>query len=308
MTQQEQTPPHLKRGVIITLIAYLFFAVSSSSVSAFRGKLPTIQIFLVASCIGLLCIAPLTFRKGFKNLKTKFLPLHLLRDLFGMASTFLFFLAIRYLNLVDATILSYTSPFFVPIVWRIWRSEKIQPAVWWSILIGFAGIAIILNPSREIFQLGFVYGLFSGISSAIALSSIRILNLKQEPMSRTTFYLFFFGAFVSLPFAWAVWVPLMLSDWLLCIGIGISLAFGQILLTIAYRYGTASYLSPLSYSIVIYNAVIAYLIYDQSLGLRSIFGTLLIMAGGILTYLLRRKPTTVLETFENSDIAWPIQQ
>ena len=85
------------------------------------------------------------------------------------------------------------------------------------------------------------------------------------------------------------------------IGIGGATAIGQILLTIAYRYGTASFLSPLAYITVIYNALILYFAFDQELGWRSLVGSALIIIGGTMTYIFKKQPATVLETFEHPD-------
>ena len=295
MAALEPTPLKLKLGIIISLIACLFFALASALVYNFRGRFPTIQIIFIQNIVSLICILPLALRKGLNQLKTNELPLHLFRDVMGVGSYFLYFLAIRYLNLIDATTLNYTGPFFVPFIWFVWQREKIQTAVWWSIVIGFIGIATMLNPSKQIFQPGFLYGLFAGITSAIALSAMRMLNVKQEPTARILFYYFSVGTILSFPFASAVWVHPIHEEWLLAAGIGISTAIGQILLTIAYRYGTASFLSPLSYITVIYNALIAYFAFNQELGWHSYAGAALIIFGGTMTYLFRKQPAPAIE-------------
>ncbi len=294
----EQTPPRLSLGIAITLIANLFFATVSALVWDFKGKFPTIQIVFIQNVVCLLCTLPLALRKGPAYLKTTVLPYHLLRDAMGVTSYFLYFLAIRFLNLVDASTLYYMAPFFIPIVWWIWMKETIPKNVWWSILVGFLGVAVILNPSRQIFQMGFVFGLFAGITSAIALCTVRVLNLKKEPMSRTLFYYFSVGTVVTCPFTWASWTHPVGFEWLFCIIIGVATAVGQMLLTIAYRYGTASYLSPLSYSCLIYAALVSWLFYDRPPTLRSLLGALLIITGGTLTYILKKKPATLAETFQ----------
>ncbi len=288
----------LSLGIAITLIAYLFFSAASSLVWNFQGKFPTIQIIFIQNVVAFFTILPISLRRGWRYMKTKNLHLHLLRDLFGLVSYFLFFLAIRFLNLVDATTLNYTSPFFVPFVWWIWMKEKFDSQIWWLIIVGFIGVALILNPTKEIFDLGFVFGIFAGITSAIALVSIRILNVHQEPMSRTLFYFFAVSTLLSFPFAWASWVPPMGSEWVLCALIGSATALGQIALTIAYRYGTASYLSPLGYSVVIYNGLISYYLFDMPLSWRSFLGALLIVVSGTITYVWKRKAHTVKETFQ----------
>ena len=293
----EQIPPRLLRGICISLIAYLFFVTASSLVWNFQGRFPTIQIIFIQNCVSLLCILPLSLRNGFHRLKTDFFPVHLMRDVFGVLSYYLYFVAIRYLNLVDATTLNYSAPFFVPFVWWIWMREKINVHIWWSIIVGFLGVAVILNPSRQIFQLGFLFGLFAGIASAIALSALRVLNLKREPMSRSLFYYFLIGSILSFPFALVYWEQPTGTEWFEIIGIGVATSVGQILLTIAYRYGTASYLSPLGYVSVIYAGIISWLIFDRTPGIRSLIGTLLIVLGGTLTYILKKKPESIAETF-----------
>ncbi|MBX7066418.1 MAG: DMT family transporter [Parachlamydiales bacterium] len=297
----EPKPSNLPLGICISLIAYIFFVTASSLVWSFKKAFPTIQIIFFQNIVSLICIIPLALRKGPGRLKTDILSIHLLRDVAGVLSYYLYFVAIRYLNLTDATTLNYSAPFFVPIIWWIWTKEKIDLHVWWSIIVGFIGVAVILNPTRQIFQEGFVFGLSAGILSAIAFASLRILNLNKEPMSRTLFYYFLFGTIFSAPFAAIYWVAPSGLQWLKVVGVGLATVTAQMLLTVAYRYGTASFLSPLGYSTVIYAALISWLFFHIPPNTRSIVGTALIVIGGTMTYLLKKKPEKISETFEIPD-------
>jgi len=299
--KEEQIPPRLGLGIAISLIAYIFFVTASSLAWSFKKAFPTIQIIFFLNIISLICILPLSLRHGIKKLKTEVLPIHLLRDASGVLSYYLYYVAIRFLNLTDATTLNYTAPFFVPIVWWIWMREKINLHVWWSIIVGFIGVAVILNPTRQIFQEGFLFGLFAGILSAIAFASLRVLNLKHEPMSRTLFYYFLFGTLLTGPFAAVYWVHPSGMQWVKMVGVGLSTVIAQMLLTIAYRYGTASFLSPLGYSTIIYAAISSWAIFHIQPGIRSIVGTILIIIGGTLTYVLKKKPEKLSETFQVPD-------
>lgn len=294
----EQSSPRLALGIATCLLAYVFFVVASSLVWTLKGRFPTIQIIFMQNCVSLLCILPVSLRKGAERLKTNALPSHILRDVTGVLSYYFYFVAIDYLNLTDATTLNYTAPFFVPFIWWIWMKEKIDLHVWWSIIVGFIGVAVILNPTRQIFQEGFTFGVFAGLASAVAFTALRILNLKREPMSRTLFYYFLFGSVCSAPFAWAYWVHPGEREWFQLIGIGLATVIAQMLLTVAYRYGTASYLSPLGYSTVIYAAISSWLIFGIPPTIRSIIGTFLIIIGGTLTYILKKKPERLSETFQ----------
>jgi len=294
----EQTPPRLALGITISLIAYIFFVIASSLVWSFRHEFPTIQILFILNCISLLCILPIALRKGHQRLRTSVLSVHLLRDIAGVLSYYFYFVAIRHLNLTDATTLNYIAPFFVPIIWWIWMREKIELHLWWSIIVGFIGVAVMLDPTKQIFQEGFFSGLFAGVASAVAFTALRVLNLKREPMSRTLFYYFLFGTLLSAPFAWTYWIHPTAMQWVKMLGVGFTTVIAQMLLTISYRYGTASYLSPLGYSSVIYAAISSWLIFNIPPSLRSILGTVLIITGGTLTYILKKKPDKISETFE----------
>jgi drug/metabolite transporter (DMT)-like permease len=294
----EQIPPRLGLGISISLLAYVFFVTASSLVWSFRSQFPTIQILFILNFICFICILPIALRKGHRRLRTEHFSAHLVRDIAGVLSYYLYFVAIRFLNLTDATTLNYTAPFFVPFIWWIWMKEKIDLHVWWSIIVGFIGVAVILNPSRQIFQEGFLFGLCAGLVSAVAFAALRVLNLKKEPMSRTLFYYFFIGTLITAPFALVYWVHPTPLQWLKMGGVGVATVIAQMLLTIAYRYGTASYLSPLGYTTVIYAGISSWIIFGIPPTIRSIVGIVLIIIGGILTFVLKKQPTKISETFE----------
>ena len=117
-------------------------------------------------------------------------------------------------------------------------------------------------------------------------------------MSRTLFYYFSIGSLISFPFAWAIWIPPTGKEWLFAAGIGVATAVGQIFLTLAYRYGTASYLSPLGYSVVIYNGIFSYFIFQTQLDWHSLVGTLLIIIGGVLTFFCKSKTHPIKSAIE----------
>jgi drug/metabolite transporter (DMT)-like permease len=281
----------LSKAVPITLTACLFLSFSACLVRMFDGKFPTAQIVFIQNFVGFLIILPIVISKGTSFLRTKVFYLHLLRDLFGVASYFFFFLAIRLLDLINATILNYTSPLIVPLIWRIWTGEKIKRRTYFSLIIGFFGAILILNPTSEVFEKGFVFGLLGSMFSACALCALRLLNVEKEPKERTLIYLFLVSTLLSLPFAYYEWIQPNLSEALLSLLLGIFTALAQISLTIGYRYGCAPSLSPLAYSIVVFNLGFAFIFFEEQFSPQSFLGSVLVVFGGILTFLWNRKKT-----------------
>jgi len=84
------------------------------------------------------------------------------------------------------------------------------------------------------------------------------------------------------------------TEWLLLIGVGTLTAIFQLLLTEAYRHEKASFLSPLSYTVIIFATVIGYILFDIVPTLLTIIGGFLIIVGGALTYILDVKPPSLI--------------
>jgi drug/metabolite transporter (DMT)-like permease len=291
---------NLLKGIFITISAYFFFAISSAFVRTLKN-VPTIEIVFFQMFIPLLCIIPLIAINGLHKLKTKIFHIHLIRDIVGLVYYFFYFLAIKRIDLIDATVLAFTSPFYIPIICRIWLKEKMQKEIWWAVFIGFMGIVLILKPGTEIFHLGSIVGIFSGIMSALALTTISVLNRKEERLLSTLFYFFLLSSILSFPLLIFYWKTPTFLEFLLLLGVGITSFFAQMLLTKAYKYGTASFLSPLSYSIIIFTSLLSWIFFKLPPGWISFIGIILIIFGGSLTFILKKEPKTVLEVFEKNN-------
>lgn len=296
----DQHKPSLFFGILLTLGAYFLFALSSICVRELNS-LPTIEIIFFQGFLPLICL--LLFEKPtLAQLKPLSWQGHLVRDIFGFASFFTYFQAIKYIDLVDATVLAYTAPFYIPFIWRIWAKEKINHEVWWAIFLGFIGVLLILKPGSSIFKFSAFLGIISGVFSSLSLSAISILNKKKESVNNILFYFFLLSSLLSFPFMFHYFVLPSFTGWLLILAIGVTNYYAQILLTKAYQHGTASYLSPLSYTIVIFTAFFSWMLFNKTPGLISLIGIIFIIVGGTMTYLLKKKPENISEAFEAEKI------
>ena len=285
-------------GIILTIFAYLCFSITSALVNIINNNIPVIQIVFFQSVIGFFCILPYSVKSHTFSLKSQSFPVHIVRGITGLLSYITYFSAIQQLNLIDATVLAYTAPFYTPLIWKFWMHGSMENDVWWTIILGFIGIAFILKPSGEILQIGALLGILAGILTACSFVSIKILNQRFEPLSRTLLCYFFLSSIATLPFAIMYWVwPANFTGWLQLFLIGITTAAGQLLLTVAYKYGTASFLSPLCYFMIIFTMLISWWFFEKIPGWGSLVGAFLIIFGGTLTFIVRKKPKTLTHLF-----------
>jgi len=292
-------------GIFITIVAYFFFAIGAAFVKAIGNTCAVSQILFIQNVICLIILLPYGIKTNHLKFKTPHLKLHLLRDFAGLLSYGAYYLAIKYLDLVDATVLSYTSPFYIPLILRLWKQEKIHSAVWWSITLGFLGIIMILNPSMQFVLIGAFVALFSGVCSSFALIAIRMLNQKGESLSTTLFYFSFISTLATLPFFLYennYFFPL--TTWCYMIGVGLSIAVGQIFLTMAYRHGSAAFLSPLSYFIVIFSSLISIVAFNDIPHWSAFIGMAIIIFGGSMSFIVSHKKQNFLNALKAPNTPW----
>lgn len=284
----------LKLGFLLALSACFLYSVVSCFSFSLEDRYSAAQILFIQEGVALLALFLLSsVRKT--PLKTTQLPLHLIRDLAALAAGFFWLKSLKSLHLVNASILQFTSPFYVPFIAWAWYKEAIPRNIWWGISLGFLGTFVILRPDSELMKTGAIWGILAGITSAIGLTAVRRLNLKEEPVERTMFYLFLTSALVAFPFAINQWVTPTWADLGSFALLGISTFLNNILLTKAFKYAPASYIAPLSYSAILFNGFFGWIFFNKEIHFHTVLGCLLIFIGGSFVYLQKEKQMQLLK-------------
>lgn len=285
----------------IAILFILFFAVSTAIYSAAIKQITTevsiTAIIMWTYIVGVAGMSVWIFllfpkEKGLTYLKTKQFKNQIMRSIFRLITLFLFFYSLKNLAIADATLFLFTSSIFIPIIAFIWHRIGLHLAMWWGMIVAFIGIGIVLHPGKEIFQPATLIALLSGITSAIALLSLRFAHY-EEPSDRTLFYNFFISgviAFIISCFSFDTnWMQLSVNQilWLLFIG-GLGL-ISQICLTFAAKFAPMRFLSPFMYITVIFGMFLDWLLFNNPPTTQIYIGCSLIILGNILMILLYPK-------------------
>lgn len=274
-------PHHLTRGILYMLGASFFSALIWLIVQMLSNKTSIPLMVAARNTGGLLFTLPWMFYHGKKAYKAANFKLLFFRGLSGTLSTFLIFTAIGSISLTNVSLLMNTSPFFIPIIFRIWKQTPINHKLWLPIFIGFAGLILILRPTAHILQFGSLSGLLAGISYAFSTAMIRMAT-KSEKMHTTNFYFFLISLAITLPTLPFHWHLDSIKTLIPLVSIGLFSGIGQTLLFKSLQYGKASQIAPFGYSAVIYSIFFDY-VFDHAVpSFLEIAGILFICAGGIL--------------------------
>lgn len=216
------------------------------------------------------------------TLRTTRFPAHLRRAAFGMTAMTFVFWSVQLLPLAEAQTLSFTGPFFATLLAMVLLKERVGIWRWTALALGFCGIWVITQPGQSHMPaLGVAVGLVAAFLVALLSIMIKDLNRTERPLA-----IVFWFSLLSSPMM-AIFLPVTMTPhdatgWGLLLALGVSGAIGQILLTLALRYGAVSAVIVMDYTGLIWATLYGYLIWNQLPPASTWTGAPLIVAAGLL--------------------------
>ena len=212
-----------------------------------------------------------------------------LRSVLGVGGVGCYFWAIDHLLLADAAMLNKLSPFFVFLLAGAALKERQRRSTFVALLLAFAGALCVIKPRFDLDMVPALVGLASAFFAGAAYTVLRFLRDREPPET----IVFVFSAVTLMMTAPVVAVGFSTptgSDvwWLL--GIGVAAAGGQFALTSAYHHAPATEVSLYSYAVIVFSAVLGFVLFDEVPDALSAVGGLLILAGGAMVWVLRPRP------------------
>ncbi|MEO8514586.1 MAG: DMT family transporter, partial [Ignavibacteria bacterium] len=145
-------------------------------------------------------------------------------------------------------------------------------------------IILIIKPDGNVFKIGDLIGLASGVSLALGYVAMRLIT--QSDGFKTIIFYFSLTAFIlSLPLGIIYWSNPPIEGWLYSLGSGVLLVAYLNMQQISYRHTEASKLSPFNYFVVIYVGLLDWWLFGNMPDLLTIIGIVIVSAGGIIAIL-----------------------
>jgi len=170
------SPSKFTRSAIWALLTAFSFSVMVTSAHYIAGKFDAFEIVFFRAILGLFMVIPLVSRSGFSTLRTKNIPLHLLRTLFGLFAMACMYYAVAVKPVAEVIALTFLIPLFVTIAAGLVLREVVGVHRWVATLIGFCGALVIIRPGiMEIDPLVLLVVLSSALYAG-AWSCVKILT------------------------------------------------------------------------------------------------------------------------------------
>jgi drug/metabolite transporter (DMT)-like permease len=259
----------------------LSFCVMAVSIRALSGALSIVEILTVRAGAGVAIImVVLAARPELRiAIRRRRFGLHFLRNSIHFGAQYLWALSLLLLPLATVFALEFTMPAWTILLAPIFLGERMTASRIGEVVLGLAGVLVILRPGVEAFQPAALLVLVAALGYAAQNIATKKLTMTESPFA----IVFWMNVIqFGLGFMWAgPWfVSKVGIDQLPAIaGLGTAGLFAHFCLSNAFRAGDASIVVPLDFMRIPLIAVVGWWLYGEALDAFVFAGAGLIVAG-----------------------------
>ena len=283
---KQAEPDRTFLAISLKIIAMFLFSLMFAGVKWVGPSIPVGEIVFFRAFLGMLMIAlAVVLTSGPSALTTHRAGTHATRSLLGVSAMFCNFLAVTYLPLADATAIAFAAPMFTVILAVLMLGERVHFFRWSAVLLGFGGVLVIITAEgsgeggRTL--TGAALALCGAGLSATAMIVLRRMS-AHEHSEAIAFYFMLTSALAGLATIFWGWkTPAGLEIFAL-VSMGVFGGIGQLFLSFSYRYGEASVLAPFDYSMMIWAAILGYVLFGDVPTAQVLMGASLVIVAGLL--------------------------
>ena len=289
----------LKIGILAALSAALFLALMNMSAKLLADQLHPVVVTFWRNILSLGLLTAFILITGKSNLfKTTRLKDHTIRSVIGTGGMICSIFAFQLLPLTEASVIGFSSPLFVVFLSYPLLKERVGPLRTIATLIGFSGVILIIGfDFASINHAGVMFALALAVSNALVLICLRWLGDTEHALT-TNFYFMLIGTIICglyIPFAEKI-LPNSTLYW--AVGfIGVIGLLSLLCKTEAYRHAPANVIAPLSYSMLIWVAVLDYAIWNVVAPANVWIGAMIIIGSNL--FILWREKQNKLKREQN---------
>ena len=211
-----------------------------------------------------------------------------MRGILWIGATVLFFTSIRYLGLAEATALIFVAPLFITAISAVFLKEQVGWRRWSAVLVGFAGVLVIVRPGTAAFELVMLLPVATAFVYALLMLSARFVD-SAESVWTLLLYLTGAGVVLSAGIVPFFWQAVRAEDLWLFAGIALFGTAGMTLMTQAFRLAPAAVVAPLDYTALVWATGLGWLFWNEVPDRVTFVGAGIIILSGVFTILRERK-------------------
>ena len=305
-------PTRTRAAVGFVMAATFVMAFQDAIVKFVSADLPLWQIFTLRSLIAIALLTALLFLGiGGQGLRPRAPGWVLLRGALLVAMYVAFYAALPFVELSVVAAAYYTGPLFIALFAALLIGERLTRRQGLGILLGFAGVLVILQPGGEGFSAAMLIPIASAVFYALAMVLTRGRCVGETAISLSiALNLCFIACGLAMtgllllanlppaaaqryPFLLGAWVPMGAWEWGVLGLLALLNVWIHLMLARAYQTGVAPVVASFDYSYLVFAVLWGYLLLAELPTLATLVGMAMIAAAGLLSILRGRRARPV---------------
>ena len=272
------------RAILLTMSGSFFAVLMEALIRAAQYDSNVYTIGFFRFFFGLIIIFPYLVKNKFTPYKTKNLKFYFIRGLFNIPMMIFGFGALVYVPFEQFKAMHFLSPIIVVLLSFIIFREKIYLYRIFALLIGFAGMLIIVRPGIIEFNIGTIMILTSLTFWSFIIILSKFVSKDDSPITMVT-YQYTLMTFFSLPLAIFFWVTPSLTSLIYVFVGAISGTILHLSLALSYKYADLSVTQPIWFTGLIFGSGIGYFAFNETPDLWTWLGGIVVFSSVlVITY------------------------
>ena len=275
------------RGALYALIAFGIFSTHDVVVKTLGSEYAPFQIVFFSVLFGFPLISIMLMRDRTDG---NLLPRHpgwtALRTAASVITGISAFYAFSTLPLAQTYAILFAAPLLITVLSIPVLGERVGPRRWGAVVVGLAGVMIVLRPGQTDLGLGHLAALTAALGSATASVIVRKIGHEERSVVLLLYPMManFVLMGVALPFVYRPMPVAHLGGLALMAVLGF---VAMLLVILAYRAAEAAVVAPMQYSQILWATAYGVLFFDETPDFATFLGASVIIASGI--YILFRE-------------------
>lgn len=269
------------KGALLALVSFAVFATHDLVVKFLGGSYSSVQIVFFSVLLGFPLVTLMLMRdRTDGNLRPRHPWWTAIRTVSAVITGVTAFYAFSTLPLAQTYAIIFAAPLLITLLAIPILGEKVGLRRGLAIVVGLAGVLIVLRPGEADLSLGHAAALAAAVFSSLASVIVRKIGHEERsvvlllyPMVANVIVM---GA--ALPFVYA---PMPVAHLGMLAIIALFGFAGMLLIIAAYRNAEAVIVAPMQYSQMIWAVIFGFLVFNETPDRWTLIGATVIMASGI---------------------------
>ena len=301
--QETSRPDNTALGVSLIVGSVFLMTLADALVKLVSADLTLWQLYVTRSLVAVPVLAVLLRWRG-SALRPKAPGWAYLRSLLLVLMWIVYYAALPFLDLSVAAVALYTTPLFIALFSALLIGEPVGPRRWLAIVIGFAGVLVILRPGTEAFSWVMLLPILGAVFYALAMIMTRSKCRSEAPLALAlalNVSLFAVGLIMTglvaaliasggLPpetvsayaFVLGDWAFMAAREWAIVAFLGVLIAVYSAGTAKAYQSAAPAIVGTFDFSYIVFAVLWGFVLFAERPDAATVTGMILIAGAGIL--------------------------